>query len=758
MSQPTKPVKFSAAALAACLVLTACGGGDAEAPPTAVVTPAPVVVVPPVVTPPVVVPPVVVAPPAATGTVLTTFDETTPPAIVEFGGAGYAIEAGPTGGSGKALRITRPGGEVYAGAFVSTAAIPFTATRKTVTARVYSPAAGIPMIAKAEYADNTGTGDTTPTTAVVVGWQTLTWVFTNVDLTKAYTRFTILPNLGMVGTGQSYFFDDLILAPESAVIAPPAAAGDTVLATFDEATPPKISEFGGAGYAIEAGPAGGSGNALRITRPGGEVYAGAFVATAPIPFSATRKSISARVYSPTAGVPMPAKVEYAENAGTGDTAPTTAVVAGWQTLTWIFNSVDLTKSYTRFTLLPNLGTVGTGQSYFFDDIKLLAGAAVVAPPTAVAATIATLDETTASLAGFEGCYDSTVVADPAGGTNKVGKTVKPGSGVPFYCGATVVTVANGGLKPVAFTGTATTMTVRVWSPDAGIPVRLKVEDIANPTKSVETEATATTVGWQTLTFDFANAASGTPVLNLTTTYNKATIFFNFGAVGTGKTYYFDDITFITGTGTNTVLATFDELNFDNTQSQPSILTGFGGAENSTVTGYADVGVPADGSKTGKLAKVVKNAGETYAGTSVQRKPNDAVPTIALSSSATKMTVRVYSAYIGMRVHLKVENSTYSPVNTETDAFTTVANTWETLTFDFGPAGPHAIPTGPTSYSTTKLTQNLSDALIAATARGLDATNTFNKISIFFDYGLGDAGYAAMPSTRTYYFDDLKFTP
>jgi hypothetical protein len=314
------------------------------------------------------------------------------------------------------------------------------------------------------------------------------------------------------------------------------------------------------------------------------------------------------------------------------------------------------------------------------------------------------------------------------------------------------------LQPVAFTGSAQTMTVRVWSPDAGIPVRLKLEDIADPAKSVETQATTTAVGWQTLTFDFGNAVSGTPVLNLTTTYNKASIFFNFGVVGTGKTYYFDDITFVTGTGTNTVLVTFDEKNFDNTESQPSTLTGFGGAENSVVIGYADGGVPADGSKSGKLAKVVKNAGETYAGTSVQRKPNDAVPTIPLSALATKMTVRVYSAYIGMRVHLKVENSTYSPVNTETDAFTTTANTWETLTFDFGPSGPHAIPTGPTSYSTTKLTQTLSDALIAATARGLNGTNTFNKISIFFDYGLGDAGYAAMPSTRTYYFDDLKFTP
>jgi hypothetical protein len=36
------------------------------------------------------------------------------------------------------------------------------------------------------------------------------------------------------------------------------------------------------------------------------------------------------------------------------------------------------------------------------------------------------------------------------------------------------------------------------------------------------------------------------------------------------------------------------------------------------------------------------------------------------------------------------------------------------------------------------------------------TRTFNKVNIFFDYGLGDAGYDAMPGTRTYYFDDIKF--
>ena len=298
---------------------------------------------------------------------------------------------------------------------------------------------------------------------------------------------------------------------------------------------------------------------------------------------------------------------------------------------------------------------------------------------------------------------------------------------------------------------ATTVTVRVWSPDAGIPVRLKVEDIADATKSVETQATTTAVGWQTLTFDFANAASGTPVLNLSSTYNKATIFFNFGVVGTGKTYYFDDVTFITGTGTNLVLVTFDERNFDNTQSQPSILNGFGGAEDSTLVGVAD-GLPPDGAKTGKSAKVVKNAGETWAGTSVQRKPNDAVPVIPFATGATKMSVRVYSAYAGVRVHLKVEQSGRPDFNSEVDAFTSLVNTWETLTFDFGPLGKHFVPSGPgpNGYQTDP---NLPGYLPTSQ---LDVSKTFNKVNIFFDYGLGLAGYDASPGTRVFYFDDVKF--
>jgi hypothetical protein len=112
-----------------------------------------------------------------------------------------------------------------------------------------------------------------------------------------------------------------------------------------------------------------------------------------------------------------------------------------------------------------------------------------------------------------------------------------------------------------------------------------------------------------------------------------------------------------------------------------------------------------------------------------------------------MTLRVYSTYPpGMRVRLKVEQSGRPDINSEVDAYTSTTNAWETLTFDFGPNGKHFVPNGP---GPNDYNQNLPTSQ-------LDVSKVFNKVNIFFDYGLGDGGYAPMPDTRTYYFDELKF--
>ena len=117
-------------------------------------------------------------------------------------------------------------------------------------------------------------------------------------------------------------------------------------------------------------------NALRITRDGGEVYAGVFLSVSGIPSDAGDQTISALVYSPTAGIPFVTKLEYEQGSGTPDVQANEAVVEGWQTLTWTY-SLEPGNDYNRFVILANLGTVGAGETYYIDNITLLGAVTVV---------------------------------------------------------------------------------------------------------------------------------------------------------------------------------------------------------------------------------------------------------------------------------------------------------------------------------------------------------------------------------------------
>jgi Bacterial Ig-like domain len=152
---------------------------------------------------------------------------------------------------------------------------------------------------------------------------------------------------------------------------PPPPVTGTVLANFDSVNPP-INGFEGATSTVEPGPAGGTGNALKVLRSGGQPFAlGIVTLPSAIPLEAGRLTISARVNSPVAGIPMVIKLEGPGGVNSGDLQANQAVVAGWQTLTWTVPAVN--TNYNLIVLLPNLGTVDAppGRAYFFDDIQLL---------------------------------------------------------------------------------------------------------------------------------------------------------------------------------------------------------------------------------------------------------------------------------------------------------------------------------------------------------------------------------------------------
>ena len=169
-----------------------------------------------------------------------------------------------------------------------------------------------------------------------------------------------------------------------------------------------------------------------------------------------------------------------------------------------------------------------------------------------------------NLADFGGNV-SAIVADPVNAANSVCQAEKTNT-AQLWAGTTIG--GSGLASPIPFAANANKISVRVYSPDAGIIVKLKAEDPNDPTKSVEANLTTTTSNaWETLEFDFTNQAPGTAPINYSYNYQKLSIFFNFGIDGAtagSKTYYCDDITFMPATVPTIAPITFQVQSPDST--------------------------------------------------------------------------------------------------------------------------------------------------------------------------------------------------
>ena len=289
-----------------------------------------------------------------------------------------------------------------------------------------------------------------------------------------------------------------------------------------------------------------SGNVGRMIKNVGQPWGGSYLQmTNPIDFS-VNKVFKMKVWSPNPGRRVLLKVEDPTNGAIFFEAEDTSTVGNaWEELTFDFTSINVSNSYQKIILIWDLGVVGDGSSnftYYFDDINLVQGAAPLQQidlPITFEDTL--VDYTTTDFGGNA----STLIVDPTNPANNVCEVTKTAS-AQLWAGTTTST-PNGLASIIPFTASETTISVRVWSPDAGIPVRLKTEDHTNPTISVETEMLTTTSGeWETMIFDFNNEVMGTAAINLSNNYDMLSIFFNFGTDGATagqKIYYYDDVQF-----------------------------------------------------------------------------------------------------------------------------------------------------------------------------------------------------------------------
>jgi hypothetical protein len=225
----------------------------------------------------------------------------------------------------------------------------------------------------------------------------------------------------------------------------------------------------------------------------------------------------------------------------------------WVELSFDFEGAE-SGVYNKLVIFFDFSNT-TDNTYYFDDLAGpgYSGGGSGGTPVDLPVTFED-EEVSYALTDFGGT-ESEIVVDPTNDTNMVVKTVKTESAETWA--GTTVGGTQGFETPVPFEEGATVMTVAVWSPAADTPIRVKVEDASDGTISVETEVNTTVAEeWEVLEFDFSEEAELTAAINFDNTYNKASIFFNFGTDGATageQTYYWDDMKFAgDGTGVNNI--------------------------------------------------------------------------------------------------------------------------------------------------------------------------------------------------------------
>lgn len=442
----------------------------------------------------------------------------------------------------------------------------------------------------------------------------------------------------------------------------------------------------------------------RLIKYAPEPWGGVVLALSqPIDFS-SNKIFRMKVYSPRVGANILLKVEnFADGGVFHELQQATTKANEWEDMVFDFSNINTGNSYQKIVLIPDLGTPGDGSANFtflIDDIRLVNSL----PPTDAQINLpVTFDAANVNYAmtDFGGNVTEDAL-DPTNASNRVKKTTK-NAGAETWAGTTIGT-ANGFAQRIPLTASNTKMTVRVYSPAAGIPVLLKVEDHTNGTVSVETLATTSVANaWETLEFDFSNHAENTSPLNLSANYDKASLFFGFGAPGTGAVFYWDDV-MMAGGGGGTVLEL--PLDFESGTLEYNFIS-FDGGQASIVNNPAAGGI----NTSSKVGQMIKGAGQPWGGAFISL---DAPIDFSVKKT---FTMKVHSPRVGAKVLLKVENQSNGAVAYEQEVTATKAGEWELLTFNYS---------------------------------AINTANSYQKIVLIFDLGTVGDGSANF----TWYFDDI----
>jgi hypothetical protein len=292
----------------------------------------------------------------------------------------------------------------------------------------------------------------------------------------------------------------------------------------------ELSSFDGGAISVIANPdtnGNSSSTVAQMVKNSGQPWGGSKI-TLDAPFDVSNPIVNVKVWSPRAGLNLLMKFEddvpWPGVTGSAEITVATTVANQWETLTFDHSGIDLNIDWYNMVLIMDNGTVGDGSAnytIYLDDFST--------------SPVLDFEPQYSELSSFDGGGISVIANPDANGNSSinVAQMVK-NSGQPW--GGSKVTSST------PFQINSAIVTVKVWSPRAGLNLLMKFEDdVPWPGVTGSAEITvATTVAnqWETLTFDHSGIDSNIDW------YNMVLIMDN-GTVGDGSanyTIFLDDIT------------------------------------------------------------------------------------------------------------------------------------------------------------------------------------------------------------------------
>ena len=273
---------------------------------------------------------------------------------------------------------------------------------------------------------------------------------------------------------------------------------------------------------------------------GSAVFAGSIITLGSAIDFTQGNTIQMKAWSPKAGGTVKMKLEDSSDPPVGiEVDATTENASAWETLSFNFAAqINPEISYNKVIIFFDFGNPGDDTTYYFDDIELVEGASKERPQLPLGFENSDTEDYTWGV--FGGVDPAEVIANPDtnGNTSANVTAITKNAGAEVWAGASLN--LNGAIDWSA----GTTVKMDVWSPRAGTPILLKLEDSSTNTGSgastfAEVSASTTQAGmWETLYYDMTGANGG---FATTTTYDAVVVFPDFGTNGGGETFYVDNI-------------------------------------------------------------------------------------------------------------------------------------------------------------------------------------------------------------------------